>query len=49
MHAIDAVVAWVDGGDPGHRRKFLAHVPPPKRARHAAADATGFGDCGEVR
>jgi len=44
---IDAVITWVDGSDPGHARK-RARLLGEDAHRHAAADATRFGDCGEV-
>lgn len=44
---IDAVITWVDGADPAHARK-RARVLGEEAQRHAAADATRFGDCGEV-
>jgi hypothetical protein len=47
MEAIDAVITWVDGSDPAHARK-RARLLGEEANRHAAADATRFGDCGEV-
>jgi hypothetical protein len=47
MEPIDAVITWVDGSDPEHARK-RARVLGESAATHAAADATRFGDCGEV-
>jgi hypothetical protein len=44
---IDAVITWVDGADPVHARK-RARLLGDAAASHAAADATRFGDCGEV-
>jgi hypothetical protein len=44
---VDAVITWVDGSDPGHARK-RARVLGGQADSHAAADATRFGDCGEV-
>ena len=48
MEAIDAVITWVDGSDPEHARKRARLLGEDASARHAAADATRFGDCGEV-
>jgi hypothetical protein len=48
MEAIDAVITWVDGSDPAHARKRERVLGPDAAAQHAAADATRFGDCGEV-
>ena len=48
MEAIDAVITWVDGSDPEHARKRARLLGPEAAAGHAAADATRFGDCGEV-
>jgi len=45
--AIDAVIPRGEGWDPGHARK-RARVLGPDAASHAAADATRFGDCGEI-
>src|SRR4249919_2493937 len=45
---IDAVVSWVDGNDPAHRRKLLEHAGEPARVGAAGADPTRFGDCGEI-
>jgi len=48
MEAIDAVITWVDGSDPEHARKRERYLGTGIAASHAAADATRFGDCGEV-
>lgn len=46
--AIDAVITWVDGADPAHRRKLEAYLasiggkPPP------TANPTRFNDAGEI-
>ena len=48
MEAIDAVITWVDGADPAHARKRARFLGEDAAGRHAAADATRFGDCGEV-
>lgn len=46
--AVDAVITWVDGADPAHRRKLEAYLasvggkPPP------TASATRFHDAGEI-
>ena len=48
MEAIDAVITWVDGSDPEHARKRARFLGADAAASHAAADATRFGDCGEV-
>jgi hypothetical protein len=45
---IDAVITWVDGADPAHQRKLRAVLGADAAARFAAADATRFGDCGEI-
>ena len=46
---IDAVITWVDGGDPAHRRKLHAFLADSEQGRKpAAADPTRFGDCGEI-
>jgi hypothetical protein len=45
---IDAVITWVDGSDPEHARKRARLLGEDAAATHAAADATRFGDCGEV-
>jgi hypothetical protein len=48
VEAIDAVITWVDGSDPGHARKRARFLGDDVAASHAAANATRFGDCGEV-
>lgn len=48
MEAIDAVITWVDGSEPGHAQKRAAFLGANAASSHAAADATRFGDCGEV-
>jgi hypothetical protein len=48
VEAIDAVITWVDGADPEHARKRARVLGEGAAASHAAADATRFGDCGEV-
>ena len=45
---IDAVITWVDGADPVHARKRARLLGADAAASHAAAEATRFGDCGEV-
>jgi hypothetical protein len=45
---IDAVITWVDGKDPAHARKRARLLGEDAGVRQAAADATRFGDCGEV-
>jgi len=45
---IDAVVTWVNGNDPAHRRKLDAYLASLNRARPAAADPTRFDDAGEL-
>lgn len=48
MHdPVDAVITWVDGADPAHRRKRL-ELLGAGASRQAAADDTRFGDCGEI-
>ncbi len=46
--AVDAVITWVDGSDPAHRRKLAAYLGKLPHARPAAADATRFDDSGEI-
>jgi hypothetical protein len=48
MEPIDAVITWVDGSDPAHARKRAQLLGADAAARYAAADATRFGDCGEI-
>ena len=48
MAPIDAVITWVDGSDPSHARRRAEVLGADAGARFAAADATRFGDCGEV-
>lgn len=45
---IDAVIPWVDGDDPAHRRKLDAYLAALGRARPCAADPTRFNDAGEL-
>ena len=45
--AVDAVITWVDGGDPAHQQKLQALLGD-RRQQFAAADRTRFGDCGEI-
>lgn len=45
---IDAVIAWVDGGDPVHRRKLLDFLGAGDGDLPSGASATRFGDCGEI-
>jgi hypothetical protein len=45
---IDAVITWVDGGDPAHRRKLQDFLGAAAGGRSPAADPTRFGDCGEI-
>ena len=47
---VDAVIAWVDGGDPAHRRKLqdFLHAGAGGGIAKAAADPTRFSDCGEI-
>jgi hypothetical protein len=45
---IDAVITWVDGGDPAHRQKLQAFLGSGARREPGAADPTRFGDCGEI-
>lgn len=44
---IDAVIPWVDGGDPAHRAKLDAYLAGLGRQRPVAADPTRFNDDGE--
>ena len=45
---IDAVITWVDGSDPVHRRKLEAYLDSLDRPRPPAADPTRFNDAGEL-
>lgn len=45
---IDAVIPWVDGGDPAHRAKLDAWLAQLGRQRPVAADPTRFNDDGEL-
>jgi hypothetical protein len=45
---IDAVIPWVDGGDPAHRRRLDAYLAGHAGARPPAAQATRFHDAGEL-
>ena len=45
---IDAVIPWVDGGDPAHRAKLDAYLAGLGRSRPIAADPTRFNDDGEL-
>lgn len=45
---IDAVVTWVDGGDPAHRAKLQAFLGKDAAGPSASFDPTRFGDCGEI-
>lgn len=45
---IDAVIPWVDGGDPAHRAKLDAYLAGLGRSRPPAADPTRFNDDGEL-
>ena len=46
--AVDAVVTWVDGADPAHRRKLDDYLAGLGRPRPATADPTRFNDDGEL-
>ena len=46
--AIDAVITWVDGGDPAHRRKLDEYLASLGRPRPETADPTRFSDDGEL-
>ncbi len=52
-HAIDAVITWVDGSDPAHRKKRLLALNEDPHAGSPAlssrADETRFLDNGELR
>src|ERR1700755_836676 len=48
MEAIDAVITWVDGSDTNHARKRARYLGDDAAATNAAADATRFGDSGEI-
>jgi hypothetical protein len=45
---VDAVITWVDGGDPAHRRKLDAYLASLGCPRPATADPTRFSDEGEL-
>lgn len=45
---IDAVITWVDGADPGHRRKLDALLAQAGLSRPATAHPTRFNDAGEI-
>jgi len=45
---VDAVITWVDGDDPAHRRKLQAFLQESGSEGMAAAEPTRFGDCGEI-
>ncbi len=46
--AIDAVVTWVDGADPAHRRRLQDFLATRADAAPAAAHPTRFNDAGEL-
>jgi hypothetical protein len=46
--AVDAVITWVDGADPGHREKLGAYLRSIGGAPLPAARATRFHDAGEI-
>ena len=48
MDGIDAVITWVDGGDPAHVARLQAYLAETGGARPAAADPTRFNDDGEL-
>lgn len=45
---IDAVITWVDGGDPAHAERLRAYLAQTGGPRPAAADPTRFNDAGEL-
>ncbi|HET9032448.1 MAG TPA: stealth family protein [Dokdonella sp.] len=45
---IDAVITWVDGADPAHRKKLDAWLAQSGNKRPASADRTRFNDAGEI-
>ena len=45
---VDAVITWVNGADPLHRRKLQAFLHETGSGNMAAADPTRFSDCGEI-
>ena len=45
---VDAVITWVDGGDPAHRDKLAAHLQSIGGAPPPAARAARFHDAGEI-
>ncbi|HWV14903.1 MAG TPA: stealth family protein [Cellvibrio sp.] len=47
-NAIDAVITWVDGSDPAHKKKLEAYLQQIGDVRHPSADPTRFNDAGEI-
>lgn len=45
---VDAVITWVDGDDPAHRRRLDAHLASIGGPRPRAAGAARFNDAGEI-
>jgi len=45
---VDAVIPWVDGADPSHRRRLEAYLGDGAARPPAAARATRFHDAGEL-
>lgn len=46
--AVDAVITWVDGGDPAHRDKLATYLQSIGGAPPPAARAARFHDAGEI-
>lgn len=45
---IDAVITWVDGKDPAHRRKLLSYSSAVQREEEDVASPTRFDSLGEI-
>ncbi|MEO7012760.1 MAG: stealth family protein [Dokdonella sp.] len=46
--SIDAVITWVDGADPEHRKKLDSWLAQTGKTPPASADQTRFNDAGEI-
>jgi hypothetical protein len=45
---IDAVITWVDGADPAHRRRLESWLAESGQGRPTSAQPTRFNDAGEI-
>jgi len=45
---IDAVITWVDGGDPAHKERLGSYLETLNGVRPADASSTRFHDAGEI-